>query len=244
MIAHVLGVSRSGLVAVTHDVDEAQIWPLVERRARREPLAYVLGEWAFRRLTLQCDPRALVPRPETEVVVDRCLDLLGVSGSERQTVLDVGTGTGAIALALADEADARVVAIDSSADALELARENARRNGVEVQFVHGDLHDGLPRGPFDLVVSNPPYVLPAEWNSLPPEVRDWEPKDALVDKGQTAVLIAAAPDALRSGAHLVVEVHEARARAIADQLADAGYVDVTITRDLAGRERIVEGTRS
>jgi release factor glutamine methyltransferase len=248
IVAHVLGVTRSELVAVSHEVDDAAVWPLVERRASREPLAYVLGEWGFRRLTLRCDSRALVPRPETEVVVERCLDLLreSVSGSGPQTlrVLDVGTGTGAIALALADELDhVQVVATDSSEEALELARENAELTGLRVELVHADVQDGLPPGPFDLVVSNLPYVRPEEVESLEPEVRDWEPREALVDEGQTDALALHALDVLRPGKPLVLEIHAERAQEVADMLVERGY-DVRISSDLTGRDRVVIGERA
>jgi release factor glutamine methyltransferase len=241
IVAHVLGVTRSELVARDGDVDDSAVWPLVERRALREPLAYVLGEWGFRRLTLRCDARALVPRPETEMVVERCLELM--RDVERPRLLDVGTGTGAIALALADELEgAQIVATDASADALELACENAQRTGLRVDFVHADLRDGLPPGPFDLVVSNPPYVRPGEIDSLEPEVRDWEPREALVDDGQTEVLARAALDVLQPGATLVLEVHAERASEVSAMLEALGY-DARITLDLAGRERVVEGKR-
>ncbi len=183
IVAHVAGVSRSEIAARSHDVDEAEVQRLVERRARREPLAYVLGEWGFRRLTLRCDARALVPRPETEQVVERCLELL--RDVERPRILDVGTGTGAIALALKDERpDATVVGLDASADALALARENANAVGLDVELLHLDVNHGLPPGAFDLVVSNPPYVHADEVAALDPEVRDWEPRTALVDEGR------------------------------------------------------------
>ena len=241
IVAHVLGVTRSELAARNEDIDDSPVWPLVERRALREPLAYVLGEWGFRRLTLRSDARALVPRPETETVVERCLELL--HDVERPRVLDVGTGTGAIALALADELEgAHIVATDASAEALELARENAQRTGLRVDFVHADLRDGLPPGPFDLVVSNPPYVRPEEIDSLEPEVRDWEPREALVDEGQTEALARAALDVLQPGAMLVLEAHAERASEVGAMLEALGY-DVTITSDLTGRDRVVEGKR-
>jgi release factor glutamine methyltransferase len=241
IVAHVLGVTRSELVARNEDVDDSAVWPLVERRALREPLAYVLGEWGFRRLTLRCDARALVPRPETETVVERCLELL--HDVERPRVLDVGTGTGAIALALADElAEAHVVATDASADALELAQENAQRTGLRVDFVHADLRDGLPPGPFDLVVANPPYVRIGEIDTLEPEVRDWEPREALVDEGQTDALARAALDVLQPGATLVLEVHADRASEVSAMLESLGY-EARITLDLTGRDRVVEGKR-
>ena len=248
IVAHVAGVARSELVALSHEVDEARVWPLVERRASREPLAYVLGEWGFRRLTLRCDARALVPRPETEQVVERVLELCrnAGSGSEPQTparVLDVGTGTGAIALALADELGADVVATDVSDDALQLARENAERLGLAVRFLHSDVMHGLPAGPFDVVVSNPPYVGAEELAALEPEVRDWEPREALVDDGQTEALVGRALDVLRPGGALVVEIHELRGPEIAALLEAVGYQGVKIARDLTGRDRMVEGTR-
>jgi release factor glutamine methyltransferase len=243
IVAHVLGTSRSDLVADSHKVlDDAAVRDLVERRARREPLAYVLGDWGFRRLTLRCDARALVPRPETEQVVERCLELLRDVATPR--VLDVGTGTGAIALALKDERpDAHVVALDASADALALARANAEATGLDVEFVHADLHDGLPPGPFDLVVSNPPYVRADEVGALEPEVRDWEPRAALVDEGQTAALVQAAFEVLAPGARLVLEAHEDGAADTARLVEGAGFAAVRITPDLAGRDRVVEGER-
>ena len=253
IVAHVLGVSRSELVAQSHkleeaSVEEAAIWAMVERRSQREPLAYVLGEWGFRRLTLRCDERALVPRPETELVVERCVAALRKSacGSEPQTlprVLDVGTGSGAIALALADEVPGvEVVATDVSPEALALARENALLNRLDVRLVLGDLFDGLPPGPFDLVVSNPPYVLADELDALAPEVRDWEPREALVDRGQTEALARAALDVLAPGGSLVLEIHEERAAPTRALLEELGY-RVRIGVDLTGRDRILEGER-
>jgi len=241
IVAHVLGVNRSELAVASHDVDDASVWPLVERRAVREPLAYVLGEWGFRGLTLHCDARALVPRPETETVVEVCVELLRESASPR--VLDVGTGTGAIALALADEVDGvEVVAMDASLDALELARENATRTGLSVELVHQDLRRGFPPGPFDLVVSNPPYVLPDEIDSLEPEVREWEPREALVDEGQAEEIARRARDVLLPDAPLVLEAHAAHAKETGEMLASLGYA-VRIVPDLAGRDRVVVGKK-
>ena len=208
---------------------------LVRRRGEREPLAYVLGEWGFRRLTLRTDRRALVPRPETEIVVERCLELL--RGLPEPRVLDVGTGTGAIALAIADEhAGARVTALDRSAEALALAFENAQEQGLEVELVEGDATAGLPPGPWDLVVSNPPYVLEGE--ELAPEL-DYEPAVALFSDGHTEA-IARHARAVLHGA-LVLEVHAERARRQADLLESLGYAQVRISPDLAERDRVVEG---
>ena len=239
ILARTLGLQRIELYT-QHDrplteAERAAARELVQRRGKREPLAYVLGDWDFRRLTLKTDARALVPRPETEILVERCLALL--AGVHEPRICDVGTGTGAIALALKHERpDARVTATDVSPDALALARENAAE--LDVTFVDTDLLAGLD-GPFDLVVSNPPYVAAEELDALQPEVRDWEPRGALVDEGQTARLAADARAVLRGP--LVLEVHEAHAREIAALLEQLGYGDVAVTDDLAGRERIVEG---
>jgi release factor glutamine methyltransferase len=241
LLAQALGLTR--LELYTHsdqpltETERDAGRAVLERRAGREPLAYILGGWGFRRLTLKTDPRALVPRPETETVVERCLARL--AGSSGPRVVDVGTGSGAIALALASELPtAAVTATDLSSDALALAGENAAELGLTVDFRQTSLLDGLD-GPYDLVVSNPPYVLAAELDGLEPEVRDWEPRLALVDAGQTEAL---ADDARRVlDGWLVLEVHEARAREIADLLAGLGYADVETSLDLAGRERVVEG---
>ena len=237
LLAHALGLTRIELYT-QHDRplsedERAAARTLVERRGNREPLAYVLGEWGFRKLMLRTDARALVPRPETELVVDRALALL--DGIDAPRVLDVGTGSGAIALAIASErADARVTATDSSPEARALARENAKRLGLTVDFVETNLLDGIA-GPFELVISNPPYVLPGE--TLAPELA-YEPRVALIDEGQTRALAAAARDVLHGW--LVLEVHEDRATDVAAALAELGYTGATITRDLAERERVVE----
>jgi release factor glutamine methyltransferase len=237
LLARALGLQRIELYTQHDrpltDPERARARELVRRRGAREPLAYVLGDWDFRRLTLKTDARALVPRPETEIVVERCLELL--EGTAAPRIVDVGTGSGAIALALKDERpDARVTATDRSAGALALARENAEASGLDVELVETDLLDGLS-GPFELVVSNPPYVGVDELGALEPELGH-EPQEALVDRGQTQRLIETA----RFG-WLVLEVHEARGAEVARQLEAAGYGDVKVSQDLAGRDRIVEG---
>jgi release factor glutamine methyltransferase len=230
LVAHALGVPRSQLYA--HRDDEVEIEPLLARREAREPLAYVLGEWGFRRLTLKTDARALVPRPETEVVVERALAL--IDGLSEPRVLDVGVGSGAIALAIADEhPGARVTGGDVSPDALALARENAARLGLEVEL----REDGVAAAAegWDLVVSNPPYV--ESLDGLQPELRH-EPPAALLSGGLHAALARRADTRF-----LVLEVGDDQARRIADELAAAGYSEIRITRDLAGVERVVEGRR-
>ena len=242
LLAHVLGRSRTELqLRRTEELsseNRAEFDALVQRRALREPLAYVLGEWGFRRLTLRVDRRVLVPRPETEVVVGRCLAL--VRELREPDILDVGTGSGAIALALLDEhPGARVTAIDASEDALEVAAENARRLGLQARLMLHNLEDGLPGGPYDLVVANPPYVSPDELDGLAPEVRDWEPRAALLDRGQMDAVVRAAGAVLKPGGWLVVETHWHGARRLARQLPD-DYGPRSISSDLAGRERVVE----
>jgi release factor glutamine methyltransferase len=213
---------------------------LVERRGTREPLAYVLGEWGFRHLVLKTDARALVPRPETEVLVERALELL--DGAVEPGVLDVGTGTGAIALALAQERPGtRVTALDVSFDALALARENMERVGLVVELIQGDLRDGLPGGPYDLIASNPPYVEPDELDGLQPEVREFEPRLALVGDGLPELVARGARAALVPGGALLMEIHADHAERCLALLDGLGFVETRLTPDLTGRDRLVEG---
>jgi release factor glutamine methyltransferase len=232
LVAHVLGTTRSGLAALPDD-EVNGLEPLLARREGREPLAYVLGEWGFRRLTLKTDARALVPRPETETLVERSLVL--VEAIERPSILDVGVGSGAIALALKDERrDAQVVGVDVSSDALSLARENAERLGLEIELREGEGAEAAAEG-WDIVVANPPYV--ASLAGLQPELR-WEPEVALLGSGEHERLARAA-----SARFLVMEAGDGQATDVADALAAAGWHDVRVTRDLSGKERVVEGRR-
>ncbi|MBA3433054.1 MAG: peptide chain release factor N(5)-glutamine methyltransferase [Actinobacteria bacterium] len=244
LLAHVLGTTRSGLWAESRrDLQVGEVAALERlgvRRETREPLAYVLGEWGFRRLTLNVDARVLVPRPETEVVVERCL--ARIAGMPEPRVLDVGTGSGAIALAIADEhPGARVTGIDASKDALDVAATNVGRTALPVELVLGDLFDGLPAGTWDLVVSNPPYVRPDEIESLAPEVRDWEPRAALVGEGATEAIADGALGVLRPGGALVLETAASEAGRVADRLRELAYLDIVTTQDLTKRDRVVDG---
>jgi release factor glutamine methyltransferase len=246
LLAHVLAVKRLELY-LDHDrplepAEVDRLRELVLRRGKREPLAYVLGSWSFYGLDLRCDARALVPRPETEVLVERCLALLDGTGAS--TIGDVGTGTGAIALALAARLpDASVTAIDLSPDALALAAENAAANGLaeRVELLAGDLLAPVAGRQFDLVASNPPYVAPGD--EVDPEVAGHEPALAVYaeDDGR-AILERLAVDArtvLSPGGHLAVEVGEGKAPWLAERLAALGYVASEVTRDLRGVERVV-----
>ena len=245
LVADVLGLARSELYSSGRPVaafEAERLRELVQRRLRREPLAYILGEWGFRRLLLKVDDRALVPRPETEVVVERCLAFLAELAEPR--VLDVGVGSGAIALAIADEhPGAQVVAVDSSKRALSLAGENVERGSVNgrVRLVEGDLLSGV-EGPFDLVVSNPPYVAPEEYDSLQPEIRLYEPYEAVVGVGVGATVATEARNLLRAGGRMVLECGDGQSAELAGTLRALGYADIVETPDLAGRERVVEGS--
>ena len=230
LVAHLLGTTRSGLAAHLDDEVES-LEPLLVRREAREPLAYVLGEWGFRRLTLKTDARALVPRPETETLVERALAL--AAGIERPRMLDVGVGSGAIALALKDERpDARVTGVDVSPDALSLARENVERLGLEVELREGDGAAVAAEG-WDVVVANPPYVETLE--DAQQELR-WEPDVALLGSGEHERLARAA-----KARFIVFEVGDGQAQEVAQMLGRLGCSEVAVTADLTGRARVVEG---
>ena len=216
----------------------------VRRRSAGEPLAYVSGRVGFRWLTLRCDRRALIPRPETEGLVDHVLERVR-SGR----VADIGTGTGCLALSLASEgAFSQVIGIDAASEALALADENRRLVGVSVDLVRGDLCAPLQRGAFDALVSNPPYLSPSEYAALDASVRSWEPWAALVSGSDgleaTTRLLRDAAEVLRPGGWLVLELDCGRARECARRAAALGWSDVVIERDLFGRDRYLLARRS
>jgi release factor glutamine methyltransferase len=225
---------------------------MLERRLTGEPLQYVLGRWGFRTLDLMVDRRVLIPRPETEVVVEHALERLDQLDRPAATVVDLGTGSGAIALSIATEReDVEVWAVDRSADAVAVARANLGglgRNATRVRIVEGSWFDPLPedlRGRVDLVVSNPPYVAPAD--PLPAEVADWEPVEALIP-GPTGlealeVICAEAPGWLAPGGWLVVEIGETQGRAAHGLAHRAGLVDIEVRPDLTGRPRALLARR-
>ncbi len=230
----------------------ARLDAMVARRLAGEPLQYVLGHWAFRHLDLMVDRRVLIPRPETEQLVDLALDLLRsvrVSPGMSRRVVDVGTGSGAIALSLADELPldgTEIWATDISPQALDVARANLAglgRAAANVTMVEGSLFDGLPRslrGTIDLVVSNPPYVARGD-AELEQIVGDWEPSLALFggDDGLDIIraLLAEAAEWLRPGGSLVVEFGSPQGSSVRELALAAGYVDVGIKRDYAGHDR-------
>ncbi|MEX2588332.1 MAG: peptide chain release factor N(5)-glutamine methyltransferase [Actinomycetota bacterium] len=253
LLRHVLGCSRVELYAdLSAELSYGQASALQRAASSRRagaPLQYVTGTQAFCDLELVVGPGVLVPRPETELVAQRCLRRL--DGVSDPVVVDVGTGSGAIALYLASHrSDGRIWATDVSAEALEWARRNVDGlKAANVNLVECDLLAGLPdelRGRCDLVVSNPPYLSEAEYAQAPADVRDHEPADALVcgnDGLEVSIrLIAEALDWLRPNGALVVESGPAQAERL--KLAvEQCFQGVTITKDLAGRARIIEGSK-
>jgi release factor glutamine methyltransferase len=247
LIGHALGLPRIELYTnFDRPLDERELAAcraLLERRGRREPVAYIIGRWGFHGLDLTVDGRVLVPRPETEVLVERCLALL--DGRDAPRVADVGTGSGAIALAIkAARPDAAVTAADVSPDALAVARANAEALGLGIELVEADLLAGVD-GRFALVASNPPYIGEAEVAGLEPEVAEYEPRLATVaGPAGTEVLerlAAAASGALEPGGWLVVECGAGQAEAVRGMLAAAGAVETFAEPDLAGIDRVVGG---
>jgi release factor glutamine methyltransferase len=224
----------------------------LRRRAKREPLQYIEGEAAFRDLRLRVDPRVLIPRSETELLVDQVL--AWARGREGLHALDVGTGSGAIALSLATEGPfARVVATDVSPGALEVARANlaAAAPGAPVELLEGAGYAPVRGQTFDVVVSNPPYIGEDERGALDPGVRDWEPEQALFSgaDGLDVIreLVAGAPRILRPGGLLALEIGWKQAGSVAELVrAVDGFSEPAVRRDLEGRDRIVTaefGTR-
>ena len=220
---------------------------LTSRRVSGEPLQYVTGRAGFRRLELAVGPGVLVPRPETEVLVEHALRRLPEGG----TAVDLGTGSGAAALAIADERpDAEVIGTDVSADALEWAIRNKERLGSTADFVYGDLFDPLPnsmRGKIDVVVTNPPYIADNERSALPTDVIDHEPHVALFagSDGMSVIerIAVGALEWLRVGGWLLIEISPHLQTVVPDFFRRHGYEEVAFHLDLADRPRVVEGRR-
>ena len=245
LLQYFLGTDRAGLYGRAEGLETRtakQFGRALCQRCHGVPLQYLTGEQQFFDLVLGASPGVFVPRPETEVVVERALEV--VPDGDGSVAVDVGTGTGAIALAIKRFRPAtRVLAIDRSGEAAAVARANASRHALDVEVLEGDLLEPVPsdlRGMVDLVVSNPPYVSRDEYEALPPEVRA-EPYEALV--GGTDVhrrLAEAAPGWLRAGGWLVMEIGDEQAEEVRDVLA-ARFESVDVLPDLAGRDRVVRG---
>lgn len=238
LIAEALGVGRERMILDVADELQpealARIDALIARRRRREPVAYILGRKQFRNIPLSVDPRVLIPRPETELLVE-----VGLSLDRGARVVDVGTGSGAVALALKDERpDLDVWGTELDADALTVARDNARRLGREVKFVKADLLNGLP-GPIDAVLANLPYV--AAGSKLPPEIASYEPRQALFagQDGLDAIRrLVAAADQIPL---VALEVGFGQASSVAALVGASRSRHTEVLRDLAGHERVVIG---
>jgi release factor glutamine methyltransferase len=240
LLAEAMGRERAELAA--HP--EAGVEPpaarsfgaMVRRRVQREPIAYILGRKGFREIEVAVDPRVLIPRPETELLVEVAVERSPAS------VLDVGTGSGAVALSVADELpDASVTATDTSEPALEVARGNAARLGLSdrVRIFAGSVPEGER---FELALANLPYVRVDEWDGLAPEITGYEPRDALVAGPTGLESIERVVGAVRADA-LAVEVGAGQAAPTASLLRRAGYRDTRTRRDLAGIDRVVVGRR-
>lgn len=260
LLAETLGLERVHLYTgfdrplATSEVDRFR--SLIARRAAHEPVAYILGRAHFRRLVLEVTTAVLIPRPETEELVDVALDSLrrrpplapAWAETAAPLVADVGTGSGAIALSLAGEAAISVLAVDSSAEALEVAARNAAATGLEglVRFRRGDLLSGVAHDTLHLVVSNPPYVTSGDLASLAPDIRLFEPASAL-DAGPDGLavvrrLLPEAARALRPGGTLLLEVGDGQAAGVAALAREAGFSLVSVHKDLSQKERIIEAT--
>ena len=256
LAARLLGVGR-GLLAGAFDraAEERHLAAMrrgMARLAKGEPLQYVLGEWDFRTLTLKCDRRALIPRPETEGLVSLVLEWLRGSGRPgAPLVVDVGTGTGAIVLSLAKEyaGEATFLGTDVSEDAVALARENAERCLLadRVGFAVMDGLDDFDEPQcVDVIVSNPPYIESAVVDTLDPRVRDFEPRLAL-DGGATGLdfydrYLADALNLLKVGGAVFFEIGDTQGEAVRRMMESYGFGDIRIAKDLSGRDRYASAT--
>jgi release factor glutamine methyltransferase len=210
---------------------------MVRRRLRREPVAYILGRKGFRAIDVTVDRRVLIPRPESELLVEVALEL------RPRTVLDVGTGSGAVALAIAAElAACEVTATDTSSAALDVARANAERLGLSaaVRFLEGSVPEDQE---FDLAVANLPYVADGDHSSLQPEITSWEPAEALFAGGDGLDALRAVVPRLTGAAAVALEVGAGQAEAVVGFTRDSGFASIETRRDLSGIERVVVGRR-
>jgi release factor glutamine methyltransferase len=257
LLSHALGCQRIELYTnfdrPLNKQELAAFRVLYERRLAREPVQYIVGSAHFMGLPFRVDRRVLIPRPETETLVEQAIVCCNTRDAEPMiSILDVGTGSGNIAISLAKFVKRCVVtSIDSSEQALEVARQNARDHGVEekVIFQHLDVFepiDQLLRRRFHLLVSNPPYISMRDWETLQPEVRVYEPREALCDGADGYELyrriIELAPYLLVEGGTVLVEVGDRMALTVLSMMQDAGFFGMGTVRDLQGMERVIVGS--
>jgi len=247
LLCHALGITRVGLITQSErqltEEEAVRLSGLVGRRIAGEPIAYIVGQREFFGLPFQVSPAVLIPRPDTELIVELALERLPAQAR----MLDMGTGSGAIAVAVAHtRPDAQVTALDVSEDALAMARANAAANGARVRFLRSDWFAALEGDTFDLVVSNPPYIASGDEHLVQGDLR-FEPVDALTDHADglsdLRTIVAGALAHLAPGGWLLLEHGYDQAEAVRALLAEAGYLEAQSWRDLAGIERVSGGRR-
>lgn len=261
LLARSLNLSREGLYRNLHgqlkEKERETLEKMIQRRISGEPLQYILEKQEFWSVDLKVDPRVLIPRPETELLVEQSLLILSENSfGGVPSILEIGTGSGAIAIALAKEVkDIFLIATDISRDALVLARENAKSAGIQdrIKFVNGDLfsplHPSKERKPFDLILSNPPYIIRHEIGSLAREVREYEPTIAL-DGGEDGLefyrhLISQAPSYLREGGWLLLEIGQNQREMVSKLIEEEGtFLKSECVPDLSGFERVVKAQKN
>jgi release factor glutamine methyltransferase len=261
LLARSLNLSREGLYRNLHgqlkEKERETLEKMIQRRISGEPLQYILEKQEFWSIDLKVDPRVLIPRPETELLVEQSLLILSENSfGGVPSILEIGTGSGAIAIALAKEVkDIFLIATDISRDALVLARENAKSAGIQdrIKFVNGDLfgplHPSKERKPFDLILSNPPYIIRHEIGFLAIEVREYEPTIAL-DGGEDGLefyrhLISQAPFYLREGGWLLLEIGQNQREMVSKLIEEEGtFLKSECVPDLSGFERVVKAQKN
>jgi release factor glutamine methyltransferase len=249
LLAHAMGIDRTHLLAGLHTdaptVARAAFEVMLARRLRHEPLAYIVGRREFYGIDIDCAPGALIPRPETEMLVEIALAEIAARGAGLR-LADAGTGSGAIAVAICARSPvARVVAVEASEQALAIAKENVRRAGLadRIELRRGDLLEGA--GVFDVIVANLPYVSEGDWARLAPEIREHEPREALVGgpDGTEVIerLLATAPAHLAQGGVLAAEIGDTQGvRLLSAAQRRFPGAEVCVKKDLAGRDRVLE----
>ncbi|MFC1498912.1 peptide chain release factor N(5)-glutamine methyltransferase [Verrucomicrobiota bacterium] len=224
----------------------------IKRVADGEPVQYIIGQTDFMGHTFKTDKRALIPRPETEILVEQILKCDGLWGADNQpSVVDIGTGSGCIVISIAlKKPDAKYLALDVSGEALELARENAAQLGVtdKIVFANVEISDAIEPESLDAIVSNPPYIPTSEYERLPCHIREHEPQTAL-DGGPNGlsvieVIVQDAAIALKSGGFLFLEIGEEQTKAVRSMFGECDFNNIQVTKDLAGKDRIVSGIRT